>query len=243
MTIAKPGSNFWRNLSRPRHLGMLSYAEVRGGGGDTPEWLPEGAVAYADFVNGHYYAGGAETTAGAVFESETVNAVDYIPANIVAASGYESDAAVSCGAKFTDAVLTEIGNEFTIVVEFSKAVNDKGFYFEFFDDPAWEKDYVFRVTGEVSGSGVLNYSSGGTTDVTLGQIATGAGKAAFTLSTNMVMSINGSAIIDVPASGSGFNIGYFAMSSTASQGDIILKSITVYAAKPDGDLPTLSAIA
>lgn len=30
-----------------------------GGGDGTPEWVPENAIAFADFQNGHYYAGGA----------------------------------------------------------------------------------------------------------------------------------------------------------------------------------------
>lgn len=45
--------------ARKKKVAATYYCTESGGGGTTPEWLPEGAVAYADFVNGHYWIEGS----------------------------------------------------------------------------------------------------------------------------------------------------------------------------------------
>jgi hypothetical protein len=48
------------------HLPATADASPDAGAG-LPEWLPAGAVIYADFVNGRYWAGGAERTLNQMF--------------------------------------------------------------------------------------------------------------------------------------------------------------------------------
>lgn len=55
-------------------LGLgLGSCESEAGGAAAPEWLPEGALIYADFVNGNYWADDAERTASEIFELGTGN--------------------------------------------------------------------------------------------------------------------------------------------------------------------------
>jgi hypothetical protein len=56
------------------------------GGGSGPEWLPDGAIDYADFENGNYYTDGAEAALADLF-SPNASFGSFTPANVVADQG------------------------------------------------------------------------------------------------------------------------------------------------------------
>lgn len=76
--------------------GVIASALSRIATPGTPEWVPEGAVAYLDFVNGQYYAAGAvraiNTLLGGGFDPDEITGSGYhvgfdVPANNPNAAG------------------------------------------------------------------------------------------------------------------------------------------------------------
>lgn len=192
-----------------RVSGEPAWAPLLAGGGSS-EWLPEGAIAFLDFVNGHYYAGGAEQQ----------NVADIFPvsSSIVPGVGFTNGSAFMTTGAFFDAVSPGA----TWVLEFEGSI----------ECSLLSSDLASFSQGT---SAFVNYSppGDGVFDATPPEI-TGRYRVACTLTgTKAARSIRGNPTISV--TGAGFTVAS-AFASVAGT----LRSITIYPARADADLPGLS---
>jgi hypothetical protein len=93
-----------------------------------PEWLPEGAISYADFVNGNYYAGGDEVEFGDVISGGTVSGTGLNVAGAV--RDFLGD--------FRDSLLVP---EWTVVLKFRMVTSDTQYIFSILDNPTYYNNY------------------------------------------------------------------------------------------------------
>lgn len=204
------------------------------GGGDTPEWLPDGAIAYADFVNGHYYAGGAETTATSMFQSDTVDGDTFSPEKIESAVGYVSQADGSDTPAFSFVDTSAILPGATYVIEYENGTDGLMYLMEYTQDTySTQWDAQTRFDG-------IRLRDTATTATDENPLSVGLHKWALTFdAAGLGLSIDGGSVLSVsPAvvnSPSNTVTGYF------SNG-VVVKSITIYPPVADADLPALSAL-
>lgn len=111
----------------------------------TPDWVPAGAVAYLDFVNGLYYAGGAErniaTLLGGGFDSGEISASGML---VNSANSNRPDAA---GELLTD-LIAAFGAGCTIVAELDTTARLDGTFISIHDPingGFYFTDYTFDV--------------------------------------------------------------------------------------------------
>jgi hypothetical protein len=203
-----------------------------GGGGGDPEWLPAGALAYADFVNGHYYADGAEAARADVVV-EDLNWGTFDPAEIVPSTGF-APASTFSGPVLAPALSSLITSGATIVFTVSAATDVNTAQVDFGDFTDYDPDFVIQYT-DIGGFVVYDDTTTPSTPLPLVKIAVTVGANAISAS------INGAAVRAVtPAvvladlTQVGFYVG---------AGNDALQSITVYAPVANAALPALSAIA
>lgn len=216
-----------------------------GGGGGAPEWLPAGAVAFADFSAGHYYAGGAETTA-----ADTISD----PSKIVSSSGLvfaNGDNSQTVIGDFADTLL---GTTATVVVEYEFTIgsalnpvmvaNDAG------DSQETFYTYVVNRTDTFAAAGHYSDPVYPPEVISTVVLASGVCRVAFTFSpTKVSLSANSEtpAVTDattISAAATRVVIGKYSPDTPVSlSDDFVFRSITVYAPVADADLPALSAVA
>lgn len=74
-----------------------------------PTWLPNGAIAHLDFVNGHYYAGGSEQSVNDILDFTSGPAIYAAPAIITADGlGHDGVSLPSCGANFKGPLASDV---------------------------------------------------------------------------------------------------------------------------------------
>jgi hypothetical protein len=218
-----------------------------GGGGGTPNWLPAGAVVFADFQNDHYYANGSETNAVSLFVTELSNAgVEFDPTGITTGVGYQSASSPhgNRGGAFAPAI-TEIFPAFTAVFDYDwDGTAGASISGEIFASPGYETDVGYRTNqGPSHTSSLIDYDANITSTPEPGALV-GANKMALTFSGSTghaAISMNGQTVssLDGVTVGSPANEFYFRISGVVG---ITLRSITVYPAADDTDLPALSAL-
>ena len=199
----------------------------------TPEWLPEGAVAYADFVNGHYDADGAETTVASILvEDEAFASLPaFDPETDIDAGGLFSCSPVIAPA--LSAALLASG--FTAVAEV--AGTDGVIQFLAFDNPDWSQErFVDLRMADVGNSTIKAVATSVTTPARPSGVPY---KAALTIASLRVsVSFDGEAVVtDTTATAANYN-----MIGLGVDNGPRLKTLAFYAARPDADLPALSAL-
>jgi hypothetical protein len=206
-------------------------------GGGAPDWVPANAVAHANFIDGHYYAGGAERAATDIFVEET-NFGDFDFACIVPGEGM-----VSLGeqqnATFYGPLLTDALPGCTIVLTVDADVSYVGV--TMYEFSFGSGDELFLRDTDLRGDDYVGLALTQNNIVS----STGVHKMAFTFTSNKLSgSIDGNVVITgVPTLGPVDRFTLF-MSSEAPTNDTTTKilSMTVYPAQDDADLPGLSTL-
>lgn len=214
-------------------------------------WLPVGAVAFADFVNGLYYAGGAVTTLEAILPGATARL--HVTRGYV---GTGSDEAIPFAGAFATTLLTL---DWTVVAAgifalaaYLVAVQDA--------DDAVEISLQANVPGGgVYGLKIAEYGNEGSQEAAAVTIASNydlggspalEAKGAFTKTTGRVaLSMNGAAVVASQTVTLTGTMAYVVMGgwrnsdgTFPSSNDFSLSKIVVYPPKLDAALPALSTL-
>ena len=206
-----------------------------------PEWLPSGALAFVDFQNGHYYAGGAEvadltTIFGTDAGFGTTFSVDDVSASGLSFSSHPS---------FLGALLLDVLGADGSTSLFEVTTSDSGAC-EIALDTADSSDYNFELLAlaETAGVGASTFYNGASSIPALSNNTDNTphaiNRVAMTISpTKLAMSVNGeTAETAVPVDGT-----YVSLAAAIVFGGWgFLHSITVYPPQADADLPALSAL-
>lgn len=215
-----------------------------GGGEGAPEWLPDGAIGFADFANGYYYAGGAEVSAAEVLSSTS---------NIVPSTGLVMDGETSTTLSLLGPIATAlIAGDFTVVVELdaTTAVSANPILVVNAADDGNEVLYFLYSTA----SGLRRGAMGDYGDTVSRDIeplfgegsAPGLLRVAMTRTDDRLsFSQNGADVVtdttayEATPSAMQALIGGFAPDDPTEI--FTVKSITLYASRPDVDLPALAS--
>lgn len=202
--------------------------------GGSPPWLPDGAVAFADFTAGHYYAGGAEVADVTTIFGSDVDAGTTFSAGDISVSGL----AVASLPNFIGALNTDAVNGAgrTFLFEFTNNVEGS---LQFFLVNAYAVfDVFYMATAVVSGNSSI---VGADIDLSVSdqQTADGLNKVAFTISpTHFALSINGAVAASQAVMAPFAQIINAAMSTCDYQ---FLRTVTIYPVQDDADLAALTA--
>jgi hypothetical protein len=223
----------------------LSVGE--GGGGGVPEWLPDGALAFADFKNGNYYASGAEITLTDMWaENSDWNTFDPV-ANVIGGTGL-----VSTGDAGNPTLARTIAHDlitsgFSCVVTFDPSAESgtyqRRFCIETVNLPDYDDEHRVLLLDDVfdpqapevavqfdtfndNGDGIATFTYSG--DLKLG--------ATFE-STRMAVTASNHSVITQPVTSPSVLTDIVMQ----LQADLVLETITFYAVKSDTDLRTLTA--
>jgi hypothetical protein len=226
---------------------LTSAVAIAAAAGGAPEWLPDGALAFADFKNGNYYANGAETTLTDMWaENLDWNSFDPV-ANVIGGTGLVStgDAGNPTLARTIAGDLITSG--FSCVVAFDPSAENGTFQRRFcietlnlpdyddehralllddiFDPQAPEVSVQFDTFND-DGDGIAAFTYSG--DLKLG--------ATFE-STRMAVTASNHSVVTQPVTSPA------ALTDIAMQlqAGLVLETITFYAVKSDADLKTLTA--
>lgn len=219
---------------------------LAGGGGEVPEWVPEGALAAGSFATQQYYCGGSEITENeffAVIPSDPYFS-PYDPANHTEDGLIFSDPvppASSYVVQINSEFISGLGGGMTMVIDIFNANIDQdtiGFDIFSIDQTLWMSAMVGL--GEVQiydGSGVIGLITG---------LDDGRHRIAVTIiSGKIAVSHNGGAVVlheEPPEFANQFeNVGVFINASASGYTNIIY-STDAYSPKDDADLPALSAL-
>lgn len=198
--------------------------------GAGPEWLPSGALAYADFANGHYYFDGAEHTLGEMFESN-VNVGDFNPSQVQNGVGLVIDdqSSENLPALTSAAATAFLSTGATVAADFTFPAY--GDFRNFFADETFASFWLLQV--DVNAGQIED----GDQDADTGSLSMGAHKIAFTISPMMMAaSFDGGAVTHfVPGNppDPAWQIIYFQLRGT-------FRTLAFYAPKTNGELPGLS---
>lgn len=216
-----------------------------------PEWLPVGAIAHADFVNGHYYAAGAETTLEAILPGATSRL--HVTRGYV---GSSVDLAIPFAGAFANALLsldwTVVAAGIFPLAAYLVAVHDA--------DDAVEISLQANVPGGgVYGLKIAEYGNEGSQQAAAVTIADNydlsgspalRANGAFTKTTGRVaLSMNGAAVVASQTVTLTGTMAYVVMGgwrnsdgSFPNSNDFSLTKLIVYPPKLDAALPALSAL-
>jgi len=227
-----------------------------GGGGGSPVWLPTNATTFADFVNGHYWDGVAETSAVSMFKSDDFDGDPFTPGDIVAGNGYYDASGVDgaeAGAQFQGQAALSVGSEFVFVVEVDLDSPTTANFTSIAYDDAFIASSApnTQLYGSLTPSGSVNLldpTSTNKAEDAIGLLA-GINRAAFRFSlSSLAVSINGRATIsadDVSPN----PIEYLTFFVSTSGGNAVggtrckIRSVTTYPNSTlDADLPALTAL-
>jgi hypothetical protein len=180
-------------------------------------WLPEGALAYADFVNGRYYAGGGLVTVDDVIVEDAAVWAAWDKNTQLTSEGYDGGPILT--GDFRDAALDNA----TLDVHF-------------IDPPAWTLDVGIDLNN-------LNIGNieGATTESVPFTSSIGIHKVALTFDdTHGAVSADGAAVTTVAqvAEWSARNNAVIGTTNSSTR----VRSITIYPAVADAALPALSAL-
>lgn len=208
-------------------IGIIASAQMSAAAGGAPEWLPEGAIAFADFQTAdHYYAGG-ETIAFADAFPTAAKDVDGLV--IVSASGSKP---------LAGAFLAALALPFTIVAKLTKSTTSAANVMDLQTaDPtayaAVATNDVFMTTDD--GDAAVLDTFGSFEDSTSQRVAgtLSAGKAARSTNGEVVVVDTNQTLVMPP----------FTEASLRASYSGHIQQIVIYPAKADADLPALSALA
>lgn len=230
-------SYFDRTSSYAEHVydGGAWNATGSGGGSSTPSWLPPGAILFMDFVNGHYYAGGAVVDDPADL---MISNSDYSPHPLgtISSEGWVSGLVESAAFVLPDAVaLPLIASGITAVVIFTA---DNHLYApEFVELPAFDPD---RYPGVNAGTDFILGDDDGSVTVNGAFTAGSLSCYAVTLAISPTFSgsFNGRPVIQ-NANTNRYDFNLIGFDQGSGPLDAV-KSITIYPPVPDEQLPLLS---
>jgi hypothetical protein len=198
------------------------YGPVSAG---TPAWLPEGAVVYADFVNGRYYADGAETTLGAMWTEDAINYGPFNPVTDIDGSGLVAGFPILVGSADL------IAEGFTVVLRATTVAPDKNVAARVMNLP----DYTGEVWVEVDSTG-SRWKDGSVVSIEAGATGSCVIAARFAHA-DQGASVAGGTVFTAAEALNTFNVLMLTQASGAS-----IQSVAFYAPVADAALPTLSAL-
>lgn len=188
-----------------------------------PIWLPAGAAAYADFVGDNYYANGAVTTLGAMFENDEVHW--HFWDGTTAVTGLVDNAP-----KLAPTVAAAFLPGATFVFDWTisdGAVTVEILANDFDPDVGFVAENATMILANYHGSESLSVGS-----------AIGTHRAAVTITTTRIaVSVDGAAVQAATYTLSGA----FQLIGLRAQFDAVLKTVTFYEPKDNTALPALSA--
>lgn len=221
-------------------------ARAAAAGGATPEWLPDGALVYADFKNGNYAIDGEVVTLEDMFVEDGSYAA-FDPADVVEGVGYSDPRTASYnGPVLTAAALASLPSDMVEVLTFSNAKGDAVEQYLWNEWLGGGEDWAFVYkTASAGGTGVF-FGDNASTASTAFAPADGDHKAALLFSTaSLAVSVDGAAAISVvPANAhAGRSKKGYAWYTDGTTGTGVLEKIEVYPTSlyDAADLPTLSA--
>ena len=226
------------HIQRTRRLIALAQE----GEGETPEWLPEGAVAFIDFENEHYYMDGAEVAVTDILGSDVPAGYTFDVGDI-GASGW-GDPSSNLGAVFKGAAKATLLAGATIVVHGTIDAGEfsGGFVFTLFDTPDFNATYdILFNPGTVNmGDGFGGEAGIAEND---GWTANAANRAAFTVTpTNMAYAVNGVAGVGTPFNPQNWTSPALDTVGLTASAGCTIHSVTIYEPVADAALPALSAL-
>lgn len=137
------GNNF--NLGLGITLGSGQCVPSEGGGGGAPAWLPEGALIYADFVNGHYWAGGAEVAVTDLWLQDNNSGYDFNAATDIGVNGLQATGQTlwaALNSTYTSGLLENM----SFVADITGQAGS--IYFWTVDSPNYNSSLYLRATGD-----------------------------------------------------------------------------------------------
>jgi hypothetical protein len=215
---------------------------------ETPVWLPEGAVAYADFVNGYYYADGAERTSAQWLDHENLAATAAVTANGMKTIDGENAPHLSALVRGDAGVMAS-----TMVFEIVADADVSGYGYFLVALEATGDDPIARAY-IVSDSGDIQASTFNGDFESAGELVAGAANkiAATFKATEIAASLNGGAAVVSSNGGDTFTAWHHVLLGHDSNSFATLpltatgifpgriKTVTVYEPVADAALPALS---
>lgn len=206
---------------------VSSSGGVGAGGSPPPEWLPEGAIAFADFQTAdHYYAGGETIAFADAFPTATKDVDGLV---IVSASGSKP---------LAGAFLAALALPFTIVAKLTKSTTSAANVMDL--QTANPTAYAAVATNDVfmttdDGDAAVLDTFGSFEDSTSQTVAgtLSAGKAARSTNGEAVVVDTNQTLVMPP----------FAEASLRASYSGHIQQIIIYPEKADADLPGLSVLA
>lgn len=228
-------------------VGPIQFSGTITVGGGAPEWLPENAIAYADFANGNYYAGGSVVAVGDMIESVPEN---FMTANI-SASGYSLDHPTDyAGGAFKGAALASVLSGCSIVIEMAGFLDGTGSWFSLtlYDDPNFTTNWIVNIdnviaVGVPQSSQIFDFGAININPAIIVPFGGSVSKVGVTFDTaRLSLVIDGGTVATGanPLTLAAPNIFDF-INSNPGQGYFVLKSITVYPTLVDAALQALTA--
>lgn len=232
------------------NLGTLAAVLTRPASGP-PAWLPAGAVAFVDFVNSRYYAGGAVRSIAELLTG-------YDPAYLDATGLYiafdGSNAPLAAGALLSDLAVQAPAGATLVFDCAGMPIGWNGVLFYFYDAATGPTSSVqFGAAGQASSVDLTDFDEISLA-LSTGLNTTGANKFAYTINRDLGGgswqyggSVNGETEVTDTASYDhfavninpvlGFQLGGY---STFSEFDAKFRSMTLYPAMAPSSLPSLS---
>ena len=223
-------------------IGIVASAINSAAGGDVPVWLPDGASAVLDFKNGHYYADGSEQVVTDLLYSDEEHYNAFSFENIVNGVGLKGDWSNSSNPIFKPVIADGIiATGATIVLDFDLE-DDAYIEVDLIDLPEFTNSEQIVFYSEEDQSYFRDAASAQTN---LPDISSGDHKAAYTITpTKMAVSVDGGTVVTAtPAMPSAaFTVVAVSMNINVDVLFSTLRSIIIYPAKADGELPALSSL-
>lgn len=197
----------------------------------TPAWLPAGAVVFADFVSGHYWIDGGEVAYASLF-SDSAEAPAWRTSN-----GLESWL-LEDHRELAASVTEHLGAAFTLVLDVT-AVSDNDML-NLYADGASKLLKFSRYTEQAN----FYVNTSFQVDLYAGPWNSNAiRRAALTLNANvMALSLNGSAATSGTVTGDAVSVNRMAFVDMPEVQGFTVRRIAIYPARPNADLPALSAL-
>jgi len=197
----------------------------------TPEWVPDGALTHADFMNGLYWDGATVVAVGGLVGQNPGNWGPFNPATDIDSNGIISGSPILVGA----ALAAALGGS-TLVFTFNSPTGNGDISCEAIKSADFSTDLYMNCGTNLSNFVLVKDFVANVSDSEAPGVVEGVNKVAFTLSaTKLSASLNGDNIATCVATVA------TAIDEIVFSGTAQIRSLTIYPEQADGALVALSA--